>query len=235
MKIAVFITIWTTQLTSADLRSHFLDRPLAFLQAVPEVVSIDLFAPEPGYVALVDESVAPVLMIQIDLSNASDAETLVQSDDFLQLILNKSAYAAQIDRLDVQVLETVHFSIPGQRKPPPRTAPLSFVVRYYGPTDDEATFARFYTENHPPILATFPGIRNVLCYLPLNWRSTGKVLDSSMILGNEVVFDDLESLNRALKSDVMLRLREDGKLFAAFGYNTHHVMRRERIFTHGKD
>ena len=222
-------------MSSADLRSYFLDQQLAFLEAVPQVVSIDLFVPATGDVVLFDDGAAPALMIQIDMENASDAQTLVQSDDFRRLILDESAYAAPIDKLALDVFETVHFAIPGHQIPLPRTAPLSFVVRYYGPTDDMAAFNRFYTENHPPILAAFPGIRNVVCYLPLDWQSTKNVPDSSLILGNEVVFDDIDDLNRALESDVMPRLREDGRQFAEFGYNTHHAMRRQRIYANGVD
>ena len=235
MKIAIFVSIWTTQISPADLRSHFLDQPLAFLEAVTEVVSVDLFLPEAGNVVLFDDGAGPALMIQIDMENASDAQALVQSDEFRSLLLAEAGYSGPIDKLALDVFETVHFAIPGHQTPPPRTAPLSFVVRYYGPTDDEAAFARFYTENHPPILATFPGIRNVLCYLPLDWRSTKNVPDSRVILGNEVVFDNVDALNRALESDVMPALRADGKLFAAFGHNTHHAMRRERIYDHGED
>jgi uncharacterized protein (TIGR02118 family) len=235
MKIAIFVTIWTAQLSPADLRSYFLERPRAFLESVPEVVSVELFLPEDGNVAQFDDAGVPALMIQIDMNNASDAEALVQSDDFRRLILDESAYAAPLEKLALDVFETVHFPIPEHQTPPKRTAPLSFVVRYYGPTDDEAAFVQFYTDNHPPILATFPGIRNVLCYLPLDWRSTKEVADSSVILGNEVVFDDLDALNRALESDVMPRLRADGRRFAEFGYNTHHAMRRERVYTIGED
>ena len=233
MKIAIFVTIWAAQVTPADLRSYFLETPLAFLKDVPAIVSVDLFVPDPGDVALFDGPAAPALMIQIDFENAADAELLIQSDNFQKLILAETAYPAPVEKLSLDVFETVHFPIPGHDAPPPRTAALSFVVRYYGPTDDVAAFDSFYTENHPPILATFPGIRNVLCYLPLDWRSTGKVSDASMILGNEVVFDDLDALNRALESDVMPRLRADGEQFAEFGYNTHHAMLRERIYSNG--
>ncbi len=56
-----------------------------------------------------------------------------------------------------------------------------------------------------------------------------------MILGNEVVFDDLDALNRALESDVMPRFKADGERFAEFGSNTHYAMHRERIYTSGED
>ena len=70
MKIAVFVTIWASQVTPADLRSYFLDRPLAFLEGAPTVVSVDLFVRAPGDVALFDGPAAPALMIQIDFMPA---------------------------------------------------------------------------------------------------------------------------------------------------------------------
>lgn len=235
MKIAIFVTIWTTQVSPDDLRNYFLDQPLAFLSAVPKVVSVDLFVPAAGNVASFDDGPAPALIIQIDLNSASDAQALVELDAFRRLIFDQAAYGGPIENIALDVFETVHFEIPGHQGPPPRTAPLSFVVRYYGPTDDAAEFVRFYTENHPPILSTFPGIRNVLCYLPLDWRSTKDVSDASVIIGNEVVFDDLDALNRALESDVMPVLKADGRRFAEFGYNTHHAMHRQRLYTRSED
>ena len=235
MKIAIFVSIWATRMSPAELRNYILDQPLAFLGVVPEIVAVDLFVPETGSVALFDDGPAPALMIQIDMKSASDAQSLVHSEDFRRLILAQAAYGGPIDNLTLDVLEAVHFSIPGHRTPPQPTAPLSFVVRYYGPTDDAAEFVRFYTENHPPILATFPGIRNVLCYLPLDWQSTKEVPDARVIIGNEVVFDDLDALNRALQSDVMPVLKADGRRFAQFGYNTHHAMQRQRLHTRSED
>lgn len=234
MTIALFVTAWTAGTPPVDLRNDFLYRPLDLLKSVPEVVSVDLFVPESGDVPQFDESVVQALMIQIDMKNVSDAEAFIQTDEFKRLILAESAYSTPIEKLALDVFETVHFPLPGHKTPPPRTAALSFIVRYYGPTGDQAAFVRFYTENHPPILATLPGVRNVLCYLPLNWRSTKTVPGSGVILGNEVVFDNHDALNWALQSDVMPRLIADGKRFPEFGFNTHHAMRRERIYSCAK-
>jgi len=234
MTIAVFVTIWAPAAASNSMSNDFLDRPLTFLQAVPEVISVDLYVPETGGVAEFKDDPAPALMLQVDTHDADDAKDLIQKDAFQRLILARAAYSEPVDKVSLDILETVHFPLPGHARPPPRTARTSFVVRYYGPTADEAAFVRFYTEHHPLLLATFPDIRNVLCYLPLNWQSTGEVADSRVILGNEVVFDDLEALNRALASDVLPRLRAEGKQFAKFGRSTHHAMRRERVYTRGE-
>jgi len=231
MTIAVFINLWAAEADSSELRQKFLQQPLAYLKTAPGVESIDLYLPAGGDVPQFDDGVPPAMIIQADLPDAASARALSQDGRFLRLVANESVYSAQVEKISVDVLETVHFPIPGHQTPPARTATMSFVVRYYGPAEDEAEFVRFYTEHHPLLLATFPGIRNVLCYLPPGWQLTHEVTDSRVILGNEVVFDDLAALNRALASDVLPKLRAEGKQFAKFGCSTHHAMERERIYT----
>jgi len=234
MTIAVFTSIWAADAGSRALRQNFLEQQLAYLQSVPVVDSVDLYLPAEGKVPSFDDGPPAALIIQADVQHAADAQALTRSEQFQNLLAARSAYSPAADKVAVDILETVHFPIPGHKVPPPRTATTSFVVRYYGPADDEAAFVHFYTEHHPLLLATFPGIRNVLCYLPPGWQITHEVKDSRVILGNEVVFDDLESLNRALASDVLPKLRAEGKQFARFGYSTHHAMLRERVYTRGE-
>jgi uncharacterized protein (TIGR02118 family) len=116
----------------------------------------------------------------------------------------------------------------GDRVAEAREAAMSFVVRYYGPTEDPAAFAAHYVANHPPILARFPAIRNVLCYVPLPIPISGFESDPC-IIRNEVVFDDVPTLVAALRSPVLTDLRADSKAFAAFGRSTHHAMVREAV------
>ncbi len=105
---------------------------------------------------------------------------------------------------------------------------MSFVVRYYRPAEDENAFQAFYVAHHPPILGRFPGIRNVLCYLPLAWRNAGAIATSDCMLGNEVVFDSLADLDAALASEVRHELRRDYERFPPFsGAVTHHAMLRQ--------
>jgi len=85
-------------------------------------------------------------------------------------------------------------------------------------------------ENHPPIVAKFPNIRNVLCYLPLGWRDVGEVTDERLVIGNEVVFDDLESLKGALATEVTEEAIADSEQFESFGYSSHHAMHREMVY-----
>ena len=52
-----------------------------------------------------------------------------------------------------------------------------------------------------------------------------------MFVGNEVVFDDLQSFKQALASDVFTELRADGQNFMEWGYSSHHSMHREKVYS----
>lgn len=230
MTIALFITIRADVNTSVALNRYFQGAPLELLTGRSEVLSIDLFTPELGDVPTFTDGVGPPLVAQIDVATAGNAQSLVESPEFAQMIMHPSEIPTTVDRIELDAFETVYFPLPGDPDPLPRTASLSFMVRYYRPTDNEREFADYYMANHPPILATFPGIRNVLCYVPIDIEATRKFSGSGVFFGNEVVFDNLAALNNALASDARTRLRADFETFRSFGHNTHHAMLRERLF-----
>lgn len=114
---------------------------------------------------------------------------------------------------------------------PVRTAPLSFVVRYYRPIEQEQQFTDYYIDHHPPIQVNFPKIRNIYCYLPIDWQDSSGVASSDCFLGNEIVFDAIDDLNAALLSDARHELREDYKHFLPHeGIVTHHAMLRRVLY-----
>jgi uncharacterized protein (TIGR02118 family) len=121
------------------------------------------------------------------------------------------------------------YPVTGETQPSPLTAPFSYVVRYHKPAQDEAAFIKNYVDTHPPTLATLPGIRSVMCYFPLPARADG-VAPADYMIGNEVVFDDVETFNAAMQSPVRQELRRHFREFPPFsGRNTHFAMNRTRI------
>jgi hypothetical protein len=121
--------------------------------------------------------------------------------------------------------------------PAPLQAPFSYVVRYHRPADEEAAFVKDYLASHPPIEARLPGIRAIMCYLPLNEPPDGDLRDARDLLpsadymiGNEVVFDDAASFNIAMASPVREELRAHFRALPRFaGANTHYPMLRRRL------
>ena len=231
MTFAIFVTIWTAGVSAGDLDTHFRADPLDYLKAENAVKTVEIYTPEPGDVPMMDDVPSPTIIIQIDMDDADAAQALTQSAQFQQIFMDKNSYDPAAEKINLEITEVVHFPLPGHETPPPRTAALSFVVRYYGPVEDHRKFVEMYTSGHPQVLANFEGIRNVLCYLPLNWHESGEILDETMIIGNEVVFDDLDALKLALESDVAPEAQAHSKHFQKYGYNTHHAMHRELVFS----
>jgi uncharacterized protein (TIGR02118 family) len=132
--------------------------------------------------------------------------------------------------LSCTAMRRTDHAIAGADAPAALTAPFSYVVRYHRPAEDEELFVRHYVETHPPLLARLPGIRNVMCYLPLGWRHDGGASTADYMLGNEVVFDDIAAFNAAMASPVRHELRAHFRQFPAFsGNNTHFAMHRRRV------
>lgn len=230
MNISVFVTIWMTAVSTVALNDHFLAAPLSFLKSNEAVSAVEFYSPYTGAVPRMDDIPAPHLLMEIQVDSEAAANALTDSAQFKQHFINKAGILAGADKINLEVLEAVQYDIPGHSSPPARTAAYSFVVRYYGPVADAGDFTDFYVKNHPPLLAQFPKVRNVLCYLPIGWRDRGEIGNDALIHGNEVVFDSNEDFMAAIKSEAMGPVRADSKLFKPFGYNSHHAMHRKLVY-----
>jgi len=230
MSVSIFVTIWMTAMSSVALNDHFLKEPLSLLSANEQVSAVEFYTPYTGAVPRLDDIPAPHLLIEIRVDSEAAARELTTSSAFKQHFTEKTGVLAGADKINLDILESVHYDIPGYRKPPARTAPFTFVVRYYGPVENAAEFTEFYTKHHPPLLAKFPEVRNILCYLPLDWRERGKLDTDELILGNEVVFDSLEDFIAATKTPAMDAVMADSDEFQSFGYSSHHAMFRKMVY-----
>ncbi|MDP6704727.1 MAG: hypothetical protein QF893_00165 [Alphaproteobacteria bacterium] len=181
---------------------------------------------------LTDDGRGPALLLEVDFDDLAGLEAWVASAEAGAFFETCPALARDDCHLDCEAFEVQRFPVAGEAMPSARKAALSFVVRYYRPAADEAAFQAFYVAHHPPILGRFPGIRNVLCYLPLAWRNDSAIATSDCMLGNEVVFDSLADLDAALASEVRHELRRDYERFPPFsGAVTHHAMLRQRLWS----
>ncbi len=199
-----------------------------------DAVNVDLFVPETREILLFDDGPAPAAVLSFSSEEREPLQALVREGAFRQ-------WAVQVPRdllagvsMSFGLFETFPFPVAGSDSIMPRTAGLSLLVRYYGPMPDVAGFQDFYTNNHPPILGLLPAIRNVFCYLP-EALGLNALQRSEVMLINEVVFDDVESLNRALDSDVVPALKADSARFPPFGHSTHHAMLRETVLSEAAD
>jgi len=105
------------------------------------------------------------------------------------------------------------------------TLPCTYLVAYEGAAQDLNLWLSHYIAHHPPIMARFPGIREIEIYTRLDWCGflPGRRVD--YMQRNKVVFDDAAALTAALNSPVRHEMRADFKNFPPFtGRNSHYPM-----------
>jgi hypothetical protein len=195
--------------------------------ALAGLTSHDLYVGAPGAKdPLVDDGAGPLLIVLLGFADAQALDTAIASADF----------AARLARLPDglraagEALECRHYPVAGAVAPGELRAPFSYVVRYHRPAEDEAAFIANYVATHPPTLARLPGIRNIMCYFPLEVPNPPGLAKAGYLLGNEVVFDDVAAFNRAMASPVRQELRAHFRAFPPFsGANTHYPMLRRRL------
>ncbi len=231
MTISHFLTFSGPAADAADIRDWFAGAPAAALMALPGVETLDLYAPEPSDDPYLDDGTGPVLTVQTGFESAHALEAGLAAPGAREAFGDFAGTPAASCALSHDAMELQFFPVAGENAPGPLTATLSYVVRYHRPADDETHFVDYYCAHHPPVLGKFPRIRNVMCYLPIAWRDPTGIASADYLLGNEVVFDGIDDLNAALKSEVRHELRADYKTFPRFhGANTHYAMRRHRLF-----
>lgn len=231
MTIAWFLMARTDPADGGAARDWAMAQLVPALKALPALGALDYFTPEESEDPYLDDGPGPAFMVQADFASVDALQTAL-SDHAVAGLLRDAEGRPKDIAFGHEALETQAFTVAGQSEPQPRTAPVSYVVRYHRPAENEAAFVAHYVDHHPAILGEFPGIRNVFCYLPVDWADPIGLPREDLMLGNEVVFDSVDALNAAMASDVRHRLRDDYKTFPAFtGRNTHHAMTRQRLFT----
>jgi len=185
----------------------------------PQNVVDPYLGSESGKLLIVQADFPTLEMLENAIANPAVAHALAVLPDKENFTITAEAFTTQ------------HFPLL-DGSTPERRAPISFVVRYYRPIENLQAFNDHYADHHPPIMANFPKIQNILCYFPVIWRDASSVAPSNSFLGNELVFETVDDLHQALSSDVRHDLRADYRLFPPHeGKNTHYAMSRRVLFS----
>ena len=197
------------------------------LAAIPGVEFLDHYSPAAGTTAdpYCQDGAAPAHLALLGFSSRDAFERAARQPGFAAALGDRANGV-----IACTAMRRIEHPVPGAQAPAPLAAPFSYVVRYHRPAQDEESFVRHYLETHPPLLARLPAIRNVLCYVPLSRNAASAVPGADYMLGNEVVFDDMDAFNAAMASPLRHELRAHFRAFPPFsGRNTHYAMERRRI------
>lgn len=219
-----------TGVASRAAEAHaWVDAAAGSWKALPGLAALDLYRPIAGgaHDPFNDDGPGPLFIAMLAFASPEALRGAIESEAFA------ASLGARPGGLTFtgSGFERRFYPVAGEAQPAPLTAPFSYVVRYHRPAEDEAAFIRNYVDTHPPTLGKLPGIRGVMCYFPLPVVAKG-VAPADYMIGNEVVFDNVEAFNAAMQSPIRQELRQHFREFPRFtGRNTHFAMNRTRLNT----
>jgi hypothetical protein len=118
---------------------------------------------------------------------------------------------------------------------PPGELPCTYLVAYEGAAEDLPAWLAHYIADHPPIMARFPGIRQIEIYTCIDWCGGLAWPRVMHMQRNKVVFDNRAALTAALNSPVRHEMRAAFHRFPPFtGPVTHYPMATTVVAPHGR-
>lgn len=221
------VTVTGMESERASLDEWLAATALAAWTSLARLSALDIYEPaaERGHDPYNHAAQSPLLIAILAFDTAQALRDATGSAAFLAPL---QALPAGLQATS-DAFERRLYPVDGTDAPAPLTAPVSYVVRYDKPAEDEAAFIDNYIASHPPTQAKLPRIRAILCYLPRpDLAAAWKRRD--YLIGNEVAFDSVEDFNAAMRSPVREELRAHFREFPPFsGVNSHHLMRRRRV------
>ncbi|HLZ01016.1 MAG TPA: EthD family reductase [Bradyrhizobium sp.] len=197
----------------------------ALVESIPNLTEGLLFTPleqQVDHPYKADGS-GPVFGLQLRFPNLFACEASLNRDGILAQIATGNGLTSLAGlQVTHQVMVTRSFPVDGAKHPEGTATPCSYLVHYPGPAEDLNAWHLHYLEHHPPIMRTFPNVRQIEIYTRIDWVDRLPSQRVEHMQRNKLVFDSPEALSHALNSDVIKRMRADFVRFPAFkGGNKH--------------
>jgi hypothetical protein len=180
-----------------------------------------IFTPSRTSDPYLDDGPPPQLALQLYFDDITALEAAVATDGHL-----RELDALRPDGATQQAMLVRRYPVPD---PTFRTLPgdqsCTYLVAYEGAAEDLTAWLNHYIVDHPPIMARFPGIRQIEIYTCIDWCGGLPWPRVTHMQRNKVVFDNQAALTAALNSPVRHEMRASFHRFPSFtGPITHFPM-----------
>lgn len=206
---------------------HAIVECLAAMQGLHHALMHEPAATSDPYL---NDGAPPILALQLYFDELAALEAASSAGPLLAKLSVAGALPSLTDtRCSQQAMAVRTFPVPDPR--PTRDGDLrcTYLVAYEGTADDVNAWLGHYIGHHPPIMARFPGIREIEIYTRMDWCGVLPFPRVDFLQRNKVVFDSQDALTAALNSPVRHEMRADFKEFPPFsGRNTHYPMLTRR-------
>ena len=132
---------------------------------------------------------------------------------------------------------TRSFPVPDpQVRAPPRGLACSYLVHYPGEAEDINAWLMHYVKHHPPLMARFPGVREIEIYSRVDWCGGLPWPREVAMQRNRLMFDTPEALSAGLSSPALVEMRKDRGKFPPFtGGAVHYPLLTQTIRSMAQD
>ena len=229
---------WFALFRSEQMNVQVSDGEIAWLSevvaATPGLRDARIFTAGNTTDPYLDDGPPPRLGLQLYFDDVMALEAALWRDGHLQALIEQSENGlASLQQADVtqQAMLVRRFPVADATfRTPQDELPCTYLVAYEGEAEDLNIWHAFYLTDHPPIMARFPGIREVEIYTRIDWCGFLPWRRVEHMQRNKVVFDTPSALTAALSSPVRHEMRAAFRNFPAFtGPITHFPMLTRRI------
>jgi hypothetical protein len=215
---------WFALLHNNDIPEQEVTWLRRFVAGTPGLAKGLIFTPSTTSDPYLHDGPPPTLGLQLYFDDINAMEAALAPQGHLQALAARDALANAAATQQAMLVRRYPVPDPVFRTPPGEQ-PCTYLVAYEGQADDLHAWHAYYIASHPPIMARFPGIRQIEIYTRIDWCGFLPWPRVDHMQRNKVVFDSPSALTAALNSPVRHEMRADFAQFPPFtGPNTHFPM-----------
>jgi hypothetical protein len=175
-----------------------------FLAATPDLRQALIFTPSSTSDPYLDDGPPPPLAVQLYFDDIAKLEAAAAAGGYLEYLVTELPVPSLREaRVIQQAMLVRRFAVPDPTfRTPPGELPCTYLVAYEGEADDLNAWLTHYIADHPPIMARFPGIRQIEIYTCIDWCGSLPWPQVRHMQRNKVVFDSPAALNSPVRHDM---------------------------------
>lgn len=190
---------------------------IGILGRIPRLAQARLYTPAAVATPFSADGRGPTLALQLYFPTLPALETALAQRKLPSIAALPSLREAEVTH---QAMFARSFPVPEPRIT--STTPCTFLVHYPGPAQDVNAWLRHYMARHTPLLAKFPGVRDIEVCTRVDWCDALPWRRVEHMQRNRVVFDSPQALAAALASPVLAELRADSRSLPPFSGGSRH-------------
>jgi len=205
---------------------HALKRTASEIDGLCQLVAHEPIA-DPGGPHGAPDPATPSCMLQWYFDDLSALEIALEPEGAVHRAL-RGAALAKLDThgFSQQVMAVRKLAPPQAKAISDHAERCTYMVAYEGPAEDFGAWLAHYLTHHPPLMLQLPALRELEIYTRMDSRSGLPFAHANAMQRNKVVFDDADSLARALASPVRDAMRRDFHALPPYGGATPHYPMR---------